>query len=129
MHGVPENLPITRFHGATLDRFEDLQNVVYWRFTTAPRRWWPQRSRLLEIGVEGTWELRDKSGALVATGSPIPPASFTVSCLPLGQVVSSSSVRAPRSFVLVFKSGHELEVFDSSDKYESFSIPQANVYV
>ena len=129
MRGVPKNLPVRRFHGATLDRFKDLQNIVYWQFTSAARRWWPRRSRLLEIGVEGVWELRDKSGSLVATGSPIPPASFTVARLPIGQVVTSSTIRAPRSFVLIFQSGDQLEVFDSIDKYESFSIPQENVYV
>src|SRR2546426_12074948 len=128
MHGVPKNLPVKRFHGATLDRFKDLQNIVYWQFTSAARRWWPRRSRLLEIGVEGVWELRDRSGGLVATGSPMPSASFTMARLPIGQVVKSSTVRAPRSFVLIFQSGDQLEVFDSSDKHESFSIPQENVY-
>jgi len=112
-----------------LDRFKDLQNIVYWQFTSAARGWWSRRSGPLEIGVEGVWELRNKSGTLLATGSPIPPASFTMACLPLGQVVKSSSIRAPRSFVLIFESGDQLEVFDSNDKYESFSIPQEDVYV
>jgi hypothetical protein len=127
MHGVPSSLPLKRFHGATLDRFEDLENIVYWWFTSAASTFRP--SEPLQIGVEGVWELRDSSGALLASGSPIPPGSFMKARLPVGQVVMSSTVRVPSSFVLTFTSGDQLEIFDSNDKYESFCIPQENVYV
>jgi hypothetical protein len=122
MYGVPENLKALRdFEGLRLVAVDDLENIVYFRFSHEPS------TGELEIGVESTWELRAFSGEVVAKGAPgFEPGVF-------GSLLQSSVVRTetrpPQSIVLQFASGHTLEIFDNSDQYESFSIPHGNVYI
>ena len=75
------------------------------------------------------WQLRSGSGDLIASGNPIPESGLPAVQTLLGALVAASEVRVPESFVLTLSSGHVLEVFDSNRQYESFSIPEANVYV
>ena len=40
----------------------------------------------------------------------------------LGAHVSAFRIEPPKSFSLLFSSGHQLTVFDNSERYESFSV-------
>jgi hypothetical protein len=126
MYGVPRNLKLKPFVGATLRRVEPLENVFYFTFERPSGLARKLKGQDLQIGVEGAWELRNPDGSVAVRGEPIPAAQ---SPYPLGRKVAGSEVRAPRSFILRFETGEELEVFDSSSEVESFSIPQQNVYV
>ncbi len=122
MHGVPTQLTgLSDFEGAHLVEVADLENIVTFRFAR-------EASIVsLEIGVEGEWKLTDSLGQIVARGTPsITPGA--VAPILLSKVVFTET-RPPTSVALRFGSGHTLEIFDSSDRYESFSIPHRNVYI
>ena len=75
---------------------------------------------------------------LKATGVPIDHAQehfehehYTLHVL-LGHSISDLSIDAPRSFQLVFDSGHRLTIYDDNEHYETFSVNpagQAGVYI
>ena len=118
MYGVPADLSLERFVGATLIRIGLGQFQIQFQFHPDG-----------EIAVEGRWELRDQAGRLVdqaeATGER---EAYRVHKL-LGGKVMSASVDAPTSIALRFDSGHRLEIFDSSQKYESFTIQPGDIIV
>jgi hypothetical protein len=126
VHGVPKNLRLKPFVGATLRDIDLLGNIVYFNFQRPPGFARTLKSRELQIGVEGIWELRDHLGRVVSRGDPMPASEADY---PIGKVVTGSENRHPKSFVLKFETGVHLEVFDSSREFESFSIPQQGVYV
>jgi hypothetical protein len=127
MPKVPKNLNLKPFLGATLNRVEPLENVTYFTFDR-PRGWRRRfKGKELQVGVESRWELRDVRGVIVCSGAPI--AENTRAEYPIGRKVTGSRVQAPDSFSLQFETGESLEVIDTSDQYESFSIPQENVWV
>src|SRR5580765_992341 len=129
MRGVPENLKLASFIGATLIKADPLENVFYFTFERPRGRRRRLKGAELQIGVEGEWELRNGLESLVAGGRPIPKTTLDLPLYPIGAKVVGSEVRAPRSFVLKFETGDRLEVFDSSSQYESFSIPQEGVWI
>ena len=121
MHGVGKFLPgLSDFVGLTLAAVDDLDNIVYFRFSPIARG---ER----EIGVESEWVVRDADGALVVRGHPRPNTSMTEP--PLGSVVVFAGTQPPKAIVLRFESGHTIEIFDNSEQYESFCIPHAGVYI
>jgi hypothetical protein len=119
MYGVPADLDLSRFKGATLIQLGIGEFQVQFHFH-------PQGS----VSAEGKWELRDSSGVLVdeATETNAERDSYHLHII-LGKSVESYSVSAPDSFSLRFESGHTLTVFDDSKQYESFSIQPGNIYV
>lgn len=122
MHGVPKGLKLSAFYGLSLRAVDFLENIAYFRFGVPG-------VREIEIGVEGLWELESRTGELVLEGAPLVAPKPEFQLLPLGSVVEVGRVDPPRSFELHFAGGATLRFFDSSEKYESFSIPQLNVYV
>ena len=122
MHGVPRTLTgLADFNGARFVEMRDLENIVYFRFAH------DGSSRIFEIGVEGEWQLRTKDNSVVATGSPRTQSQELRELA--GVAVAATETRPPKSVCLSFTDGRVLEIFDSSDQYESFCIPHANVYI
>jgi hypothetical protein len=74
------------------------------------------------ISVEGGWKLLDSRQQQVDSSQDHKEREAYRIHLLLGQTVSSFSVNPPGSFTLRFTSGHDLAVFDDSDRYESFSV-------
>ena len=124
MHGVPKRLKLAAFRGRELQSVDLLENIVYFRFG-APG----SAVTKIEIGIEGEWQLFDPLGAVAATGDPFPSQEVTPETYPIREVVTGSSVEAPVSFTLTFASGMRLRVLDSKADFESFSIPQLNVWI
>jgi hypothetical protein len=111
MHGVPLDLPLARFIG------RDLNPIVLGRFQV--------QFHFLPVGhiaVEGRWVLRDPAGALVDEAQE----HAIRDCYRIHRVldvpVARYEIDPPRSFTLLFESGHRLSVFDDTPQYESFSI-------
>lgn len=120
MYGVPSSLDLTPFHGSSMDQIALGQYIVQFRFSGDPPR---------EIGVEGRWELRSPSGAVVDSSQDnVTRDVYRVHAL-LGRTVLTSEVRPPKSIVLHFDSGHALEIFDDDSRYESFSIQPGDIFV
>ena len=127
MHGVPKDLPVHLFHMARLVSVSPLDNICYFTFERGHRKC--GQSPRLSIGIEGRWQVT-QGGSVIADGEPIPSVEDGAAALAvIGEWVTSTQVRAPRSFLLTFGSGHQLEVFDSNSLQESFSIPEANIYI
>ena len=81
------------------------------------------------ISVEGDWELRAPSGAVLDHQmDPAARDAYRLHAL-LGQSVTGYVVDAPTSFALAFEKGHTLRVFDRSREYESFSIQPGDILV
>jgi len=118
MYGVPADLNLSRFTGATLIQVALGEFQVQFRFR-------PEA----EIAVEGLWELRDRSGRLVDHALPAADRdAYRVHQL-LGRQVTGSQVDAPGSITLQFDSGHRLQIFDSSAEFESFTIQPGGIIV
>jgi len=118
MYGVPPDLNLERFLGATLTRLGLGEFQIDFQFH-------PEG----EITVEGRWELRDQTGRLVDEAQPTRQRdTYRVHRL-LGQKVTRTSVNAPSSITLQFESGDRLEVFDDSTQYESFTIQPGDIIV
>src|SRR5882724_2013063 len=118
MYGVPADLSLERFVGATLVQVALGEFQIQFRFQ-------PEG----EIAVAGRWELRDNAGLLVDQAQATADReAYRVHQL-LGREVTGAWVDAPKSIALQFNSGHRLEVFDSSQEYESFTIQPGDIIV
>ena len=118
MYGVPADLSLERFVGATLIRVGLGAFQIQFQFH-------PEG----EIAVEGRWELRDQTGRLVDQAEPTGDRdAYRVHQLLAARVIGAR-VDAPKSIALQFDSGHRLEVFDSSQEYESFTIQPGDIVV
>jgi len=122
MHGVPQDLDLSRFQNAELIQVCIGEYQIQFHFHGGD-----------QISVEGKWELRDPAGSLIDVVeratlpySHLGPLHFHVL---LGNSVSNYSVNSPQSFSLRFTSGHILRVYDDSQQYESFSIHPGNIFV
>jgi hypothetical protein len=121
VHGVGETLPgLSDFVGSRLRDVAYRENIVYFTFLGAGES-------ELAIGVEGSWFILDTSGVVVTNGEPL--ASNGIPSPPLGDIVVAAETQPAEFIVLRFMSGHRLCVVDSSDQYESFSIPHAGVHI
>ena len=123
MYGVPTDLDLTGFHGATLIQIALAEHNLYFHFQEAEAG--PVRSIL----VEGGWEVRAADGELVDQVQEHATREYYRVHRLLSQSVVGSSVDAPRSFALRFTSGLQLRVFDDSEQYESFAIHPGDVFV
>jgi hypothetical protein len=119
MHGVPVDLPLASFVGFTLDSICLTQFQVLFHFSGEPG----VSSR---ISVEGGWDLRDSAGTEIDHDQEHFDRQHYKLHLILGRTVSSFSIDAPRSFQLVFDSGHRLTVYDDNTHYETFSVHPAS---
>ena len=126
MHGVPANLPLATFIGCTLDQVCIGQHQLQFHFSGE------RGAGGGRISVEGGWQLQDAAGAeLDGFQEHLDRQHYRIH-LVLGRTVSDFSIDAPRSFQLVFDSGHRLTVYDDSERYESFSVTprgEESVYV
>src|SRR5262249_33502914 len=119
MHGVPKNLNLDRFHGATLVQIALGEFQVQFVFSKPD----------LNISVEGDWAIRNPAAEIVDRSVPNEQRdSFKVHRL-LGRSIASSEVDPPHSFTLRVDNGWILSVFDDSREYESFSINLGSIYV
>ena len=118
MYGVSEDLDLSFLEGTSLVQVRLGQYDIQFHFH--PRG---------EIGVQGELEFRGPSGAVLEFGLPEALHSSTNLGVVIGVVLSKVSIRPPRSIVLRFESGHEIELFDSSESYESFQIAPGNIIV
>ena len=120
MYGVPSNLDLMPFQGASLDQIALGQYIIHFHFAA-------EHSPV--IGVEGKWELADSAGRIL--DHQMEPGEREVYRLHvlLGRTVTAGEVHAPDSFTLHFEGGYTLRIYDDSRQYESFSIQPGNVYV
>ena len=111
MYGVPKDLQLERLVGQEfnfigLGRFQIQFHV----------------SSVVAIHVEGRWELRDTSGALVDSEQEHPDREAYRVHRIIDVPIVRFTIDAPRSFTLFFESGHSLTIYDESEQYESFSV-------
>ena len=118
MYGVPPDLSLERFVGTTLVQVGLGEFQIQFHFH-------PEG----EIAVEGRWELRDQAGRLVDQAQATADRDVYRVHQLLGRKVTGARVDAPKSIALQFDSGHRLEVFDSSQEYESFTIQPGDIVV
>ncbi len=120
MHGVPEDLDLTPFHGAPLERIGLGTYIIDLGFGSDVGA---------QISIEGYWEPRAPDGSVLDHQiEPQQREAYRLHVL-LGRSVTATEVSAPDSFLLRFDSGHELHVFDRTRMYESFSIQPGDFYV
>jgi hypothetical protein len=123
VHGVPATLDLTGFHGATLIQIGVAEHTLHFVFQP------PLPKPLHYIMVEGSWEVRDSDGAILDQVQEHASRHVYRIHKLLGHDVVGSVVNAPGSFTLRFDSGHQLQVFDDSRQYESFSIQPGDIFV
>ncbi len=118
MHGVPNDLRLERFHGATLTQICIGEFQQQFHFTDPA----------LHISIEGDWRVTNSSGEVIDQSvSSSERDAYRVHQL-LGQTIVAHQVAAPEFFVLRFSNGWSLVVFDTSSEYESFSIQPGDVF-
>jgi len=123
VYGVPVDLDLSGFHGATLIQIGVAEHTLHFVFQP------PLPNPLHSIMVEGGWEIRDTDGTILDRVQEHASRDVYRIHKLLSRDVISSVVDAPRSFTLRFDSGHQLQVFDDSTQYESFSIQPGDVFV
>ena len=120
MHGVPSDLGLSPFVGATLERIDLGKWILHFHFAMQPAG---------IISIEGHWELLDREGQLIdGQQEPSERDAYRVHHLLL-QDVTAVEVHAPQWFSLTFDNGMVLKVYDDSTQYESFSIQPGNIYI
>lgn len=120
MHGIPSDLDLSPFIGATLERIDLGKWILHFHFAMQPAG---------VIGIEGEWKLLDLDGTVVdRQQEPAQRDAYRVHHLLLHEV-TAFQVQAPRWFSLTFDNGMVLKVYDDSKQYESFSIQPGNIYI
>lgn len=123
MYGVPKDLPLERFIGDSICQISLGSNGIHFYFNDAG-----------SINVDGgKWQIHDSFGTIVDESLdddalPSTRQQHRVHVI-LDNDVNNFTIDAPRSFSLVFSSGHRLTVYDDSSHYESFSIQPDNIIV
>lgn len=120
MYGVPANLDLRPFHGKSLTQVRLGEHDIQFCFNDGP-----------VISVEGLWELKNDSGALVDGAQDALPKQrecYRIHLL-LSATVTSTHVDPPHSFSLTFDDGMVLTVYDNNEQFESFSIQPGDVIV
>jgi len=121
MHGVPVDIPLQLFVGCELNQICIGSFQVQFHCSGTG-----------SISVEGRWELRDISGALVDTAQEHNERESYKLHRILDVPITRFTVDPPLSFTLFFESGFSLTVFDDPEQYESFSLHrngQPSIYV
>ena len=117
MYGVPSDLPLRRFVGDAVFQICIGRDGVHFVF-----------GRAGTIAVEGRWELIDSRGAVVDRHHEHDQRDAYRVHMILNEDVTGFDIDAPRSFSLVFASGHRLVVYDDAG-YESFHIYPDGIHV
>lgn len=108
MHGVPANLPLDCLVGRDLLAVNLCRHQLDFSFDGGIR-----------ISPTTAWELRGPTGALLDRAQEHELRThFRVHEI-IGIPVAGFSIDAPRSFTLVFASGHRLSVSNDGPQYES----------
>jgi hypothetical protein len=111
MYGVPHNLPMNAFVG------NEFNQICLGRFQIQFHA-----SGVGSISVEGRWELRDGTGAMVdAQEEHSNRQNFRLHHI-IDVPIVRYSLDPPRSFSLFFENGWALTIFDDTPQYESFSV-------
>lgn len=111
MYGVASDLPLDRLIACDLESIVLCRYQIGFEFDGGSR-----------ITATTAWELRDPSGALLDSAQDHNQRKVYRVHEIIGILVSSFTIDAPRSFTLIFASGHRLIVSDDSDHYESCTI-------
>jgi len=118
MYGVPADLDLSMFIGATLIQIAIGEYQVNFCF---------DGYRL--VSVEGFWQVKNATGQILDSELKNSERDcYRVHRL-LGRRVTGFQVHAPTSVVLQFDEGYTLEVVDSSTQYESFSIQPGDIFI
>src|SRR5579859_1603218 len=123
MYGVPADLPLDCFVDAMLERICLGIHIIHFDFRSLGLPFYAPGS---EISVEGKWELKTNTGEIVDSSQrdwkiPRDREFYKIHKI-LGESVTSYEIHPPTHFVLYFKNGFSLTIYDDSEKYESFSI-------
>jgi hypothetical protein len=127
MHRIDSQFPIEVFVGARVLRVRHLENIVYIDFERPLSSKHPTWPRQFCLGIEGSWRVA-RSGSqpglsCASTGNAVVEARGL-----LNEEVLGATVTSYRAFVLRFRDT-EVEIRDDSEQYESFSIPELNIFI
>ena len=111
MYGVPSDLPLARLIGQDLDAITLCKYQICFRSDDGTL-----------ITPTTAWELRDRGGVLLDSAQEHEQREGYRVHQIIGIPVSSFSLDAPRSFTLVFGSGHALTISDDGPQYESCTL-------
>ena len=114
MYGVPAQLDLAPFVGATLDNIGLAKCQI--QFIFGGDLW---TGKKCVVAVEGYWEMRNAQSVLI--DKAIPPDerdAYRIHSL-LSRTVTDAKVNPPESFTLVFDNGWTLTFVDDSPQYES----------
>ena len=119
MYGVPKDLDLSSFVGATLVQIALGEAQLQFNFDRQGHG----------ISVEGGWEFVNGHGEVIDEARPnLDQTEYRIHVL-LGRQVEGWAVHAPDWFELRFGSGLRLRVYDDSQDHESFSIQPGDIYV
>lgn len=118
MYGVPSDLDLSRFEGATLGFVTLAKFQIAFHFDPHA-----------VLTVEGKWCLLDSAGRVLdqSTDSGERDAYRVHRCI--GERVTAALAEPPESVALTFESGCTLRVTDSSREYESFHIEPGDIHI
>lgn len=118
MYGVPADLDLSHFVGATLEFITLAKYQVVFHFEPAA-----------SVSAEGRWCLVDCDGNVVdESGDNGPRETFGVQrCI--GQRVIGAQAAPPDTVSLTFESGHVLRFVDDSPDYESFHLDPGDIHI
>ncbi len=111
VYGVPAELDLTPFVGVDLNQICLGRFQVQFHFSGAG-----------VISCESYWDLRGPTGELIDAECPHEARDCYRLHHILDQQVVRYAVDSPRSFTLVFGTGHALTVCDDSEHYESATL-------
>ena len=111
MHGVPADLPIQRFVGDALFQVRIGMDGVHFAF-----------GRAGIICASGLWELYDSDGNVIDREQEHSDRECYRIHVILNADVTSCSIDAPRSFSLIFSTGHRLTIYDDMPQYETCTV-------
>jgi len=133
MYGIPKDLSLDVFIGASLERICVGPYIMHFDFYTHQ----PQKySESLKISVEGKCELLNELNEVVAFHDNL-KVPFALSedarnfLIMSGAIVTGYKIEAPHFLTLFldstyFNAKYKFNIYDSSDKYESFQIFLSN---
>jgi hypothetical protein len=127
MYGVRADMDLSALKGATLIQIGLGLYQIQFRFQNGRAESGKPPAELYPwIGVTGRWTVYDSAGIIVdqsmaADALPSERQPYRVHVL-LGNDVTSWEVDPPTRLVLVFASGHRLELRDDIPQFESFEI-------
>ena len=120
MYGVPEDLDLSAFRNAVVERVDLGPYIIHVRFAAEPA---------LVLEIEGDWELRGPGGGILDRQEDPARRECIRLHLLLGRRVIATELAPPESIALRFESGHVLRVFDHSKEYESFGIEPGGIHI